>query len=71
MIDDDLVDRAIDIFGPMAGREIGRDEAREMVRNLTTFFRILAEVQDSTPESRVAERPISSDQSNSARRGGK
>lgn len=43
-IDESLITKAIEVFQPMAERTLSRDDGREIVQNLTTFFEILARV---------------------------
>lgn len=41
MLSEDLVDQAITVWEPRYGRKITREEAREILANLTGFFEIL------------------------------
>ncbi len=43
MPSDDLIDETIALFEPRYGRKITREEAREILANLTGFFEILLE----------------------------
>ena len=37
------VEEAIAFWEPLAGRSVGREEAREIIDNMTTYFKILIE----------------------------
>jgi hypothetical protein len=38
-----LVDRTLELWGPRFGRDLGREDARQIVENLIGFFAVLAE----------------------------
>ncbi len=40
---DNLIDRAIETWQPRAERDLSREDARQIVENVTGFFSILAE----------------------------
>lgn len=42
-IDDALLDRTVELFQTRTGRTLSKEDARQIVENLSGFFRILAE----------------------------
>jgi hypothetical protein len=40
---DNLIDRTREVWKPRLGRDLSREEARQVVRNVTGFFTILTE----------------------------
>ena len=40
---DELLDRTLSVFQPRTQRRLAREDAREIVQNLTGFFRVLPE----------------------------
>ena len=51
---DDLIDQTIALFEPRYGRKITREEAREILANLTGFFEILLE-WDLEPKAKTSQ----------------
>ena len=49
----DLIDRTLRVFQPRTQRTLTREDGREIVHNLTGFFRVLAE-WDEKERVRVA-----------------
>jgi hypothetical protein len=44
-VDDALLERTAQLFQARTGRSLSKEDAREIVENVTGFFRILAEWQ--------------------------
>ena len=42
-IKDDLIQRTLDVWQPRLGRDLSREEAKQIADNLTGFFTLLAE----------------------------
>ena len=42
-LNDDQIERAREVWQPRVGRELNRDEAKQIATNVTGFFSILAE----------------------------
>jgi hypothetical protein len=40
---DDLIDRTREVWQPRLGRDLSREDARQIAENITDFFAILAE----------------------------
>jgi hypothetical protein len=40
---DNLIDRTREVWKPLLGRDLSREDARQIVENVTGFFAILAE----------------------------
>jgi hypothetical protein len=40
---DDLIDRTIELWQPRVRRDLSREDARQIVQNVSSFFGILAE----------------------------
>jgi hypothetical protein len=40
---DDLIDQTRQVWGPRLGRDLSREDARQIVENFTGFFSLLAE----------------------------
>ncbi|WP_136660605.1 hypothetical protein [Nitratireductor sp. XY-223] len=51
-IDESFLDRTIEIFQTRTDRPLTREDAREMIENVTGFFRILGEWNQAEQESR-------------------
>ncbi|WP_187331205.1 MULTISPECIES: hypothetical protein [unclassified Mesorhizobium] len=45
-MDDALLDRTAQLFEQRTGRQLTREDARQIVENVTGFFRLLAEWQN-------------------------
>jgi hypothetical protein len=42
-LNDDQIERALEVWQPRIGRDLSRDEAKQISANVTGFFSILAE----------------------------
>ena len=50
-VDNNLIDRTIEMWQPRLDRDLSREDARQIVENVTGFFSILAEwSRAETPE---------------------
>jgi hypothetical protein len=52
---DDLIDRTIELWQPRLRRDLSREDARQIVENVSSFFGILAEwsrAEDAGPDER-------------------
>ena len=50
---DDLIDRTIELWQPRLRRDLSREDARQIVENVSSFFGILAEwsrAEDAGPD---------------------
>ena len=43
LANDNLIDRSREVWKPRLGRDLSREDARQMAQNVTGFFSILAE----------------------------
>jgi hypothetical protein len=60
---DNLIDRTVAVWQPRSRRELRREDARQIVENVTGFFRILSDwsrVEIPTPANDTA-KPLTSD----------
>ncbi len=57
---DNLIDRTIELWQPRLRRDVSREDARQILENVTGFFGILAEwsrAETPTPANDAVERP--------------
>jgi len=54
-IDEAFLDRTIELFQARTNRKLTREDAREMIENVTGFFRILGEWNRTEQELRTSD----------------
>jgi len=57
---DNLIDRTCEVWQPRLGRDLSREDARQIAENVTDFFSVLAEwskAESATPANDIRHRP--------------
>jgi hypothetical protein len=61
--DNNLLERTVELWRPRLGRDLSREDARQIVENVSGFFAILAEwsrAERPSPQNGEATEPVSS-----------